>query len=78
MAAIFKYGLEWDHGASELEIEMKMIQMGGRFQIGDTWVGNGLFFHYKALEMLLPRRRFGTGGMSCSLRAGWRTGRWWF
>lgn len=53
MPVIVKYSLQWDQGLSFPEIEMKMIQMGGRFQVGGRWVGNGLFYHYKELEKYL-------------------------
>lgn len=48
-----KYGMRWPTNLSFMEIEMEMIRRGGKFQINGQWYGNGLFYHYKELEMLL-------------------------
>lgn len=49
-----KYGLWWNALIHPIQIEIEMIRRGGRFQKKDrTWVGEGLFHHYKQLETLL-------------------------
>jgi len=50
-----KYGSWWDKTVTDLDIEMEMIRLGGRFLKDGHWYGNGLFFHYKCLwELLWP------------------------
>lgn len=49
-----RYGLMWGAGNSDLDIEIYMIQHGGRWRRKTGGMaGNGLEFHYKALMSLL-------------------------
>lgn len=52
---INKYGLKWDPKDYEdpAQIEMNMIRAGGYMEVGGKKCGNGLFYHYKALQLLL-------------------------
>lgn len=55
---IEKYDLKWDAGLHPVEIEMKMIRMGGRFPFGKSQAmrGNGLVFHYEQMRKIIwPR-----------------------
>lgn len=55
---IEKYDLKWDPGLHPVEIEMKMIRLGGRFPFGKSQAirGNGLVFHYEQMRKLIwPR-----------------------
>jgi hypothetical protein len=51
---LWKYGLPWEENTDPLKIEFVMMQKGGRYvhsRYGQ--VGEGLFFHYKAAQLLL-------------------------
>lgn len=52
---IEKYDLKWDSGLHPVEIEMKMIRLGGRFPFGKSQAmrGNGLVFHYEQMRKLI-------------------------
>lgn len=48
------YGLPWPEGVSQLDVEIRMIRAGGylRDKQGHVY-GEGLFYHYKVLQMIL-------------------------
>lgn len=48
-----KYGLFWKAGSNDLKIEMEFIRHGGYLEVKGKKYGEGLFVHYKALQMLL-------------------------
>lgn len=51
---IQKYGLWWSELVHPADIEIAMIQRGGRYQTKDKrWVGEGLFYHIKQLQTIL-------------------------
>lgn len=54
---ITRYGWQWPSTMSELDIEFQAIRWGGVWRAlnTSTWVGNGLFYHYKrAMSLLWP------------------------
>lgn len=54
MAKITKYGLEWAEGASPLQIEMAMIQRGGKWvHANGTTYGLGNSHHYEQMRKII-------------------------
>jgi len=49
---VTRYGLNWP-GNNALAVEIKLIQNGGYLTIQGIRYGEGLFFHYKAMQSLL-------------------------
>lgn len=56
-AKFTKYNLSWNQSAQPINIEMRMIQEGGRWRkTNGTYAGNGLSFHFSELiKLLWPR-----------------------
>lgn len=52
MSAEMKYGLSWGE-SHPVEIEISLIRLGGYIEFNGKKYGNGLFYHYKALQQLL-------------------------
>lgn len=48
-----RYGLKWNAGTDDLQIEMAMIRKGGVFKIGEQEFGMGLPFHYEQMRKIL-------------------------
>ena len=53
MPATVKYGSLWPETYNDLQIEIAAIRRGGTWLDGKRKCGNGLFFHYKAMQKLL-------------------------
>lgn len=52
-----RYGLEWDrdHYPTDLHVELKCVQKGGRWKFGEKEYGLGLFEHYRrAMTIMWP------------------------
>jgi hypothetical protein len=47
------YDLDWPQNSPPIAIEMAMIKAGGYITYGNRKFGNGLFFHFKAMQSLL-------------------------
>jgi hypothetical protein len=47
------YDLDWPQNSPPIAIEMAMIKAGGYITYGNRKFGNGLFFHFKAMEALI-------------------------
>lgn len=50
---MLRYGLSWNDQSNPLQIEMALIRNGGYITVGNVRGGQGLFFHYKALQKLI-------------------------
>lgn len=48
-----KYGAWWPSTKTDLDIEIWMIRAGGRFKREDHEYGEGLLFHYKAMQRII-------------------------
>ena len=48
-----KYGLDWHENTTDVSIEMQMIQGGGFIEENGVKYGHGIFYHFKALQLLL-------------------------
>jgi hypothetical protein len=53
MSTFNRYGLQWNTGTNDLQIEMFMIQKGGKWKDGPLTFGNGNSFHYEQVRKIL-------------------------